>query len=167
MKYSIVIPTFNEEANIGACISELKKQAPNAEIIIVDAESTDKTVEISERLGAKAIVEEKTTISAGRDTGLKKAKGDIICYVDADVVPAENWFKEMIKPFKDQNVVGVGGVCIPLDGTRLEHFGMRLVFEYISPLFFRFQIPIVSGANMAFRKKQAIQVGGFIKTHLQ
>jgi glycosyltransferase involved in cell wall biosynthesis len=161
MKYSVIIPALNEEENIALCITEVKKQAPSAEIIIVDGISTDKTVEIAKNLGAITLHEKKKTIAAGRNKGLKFANGDIVCYIDADTIPEKNWFKKIIYPFEDESVIAVGGMAQPLDGTSLEKIGLNLVFGVISPIFFKFGIPLVTGQNMAFRKNYAVKAGGF------
>ena len=161
MKYSIVIPALNEEKNIALCINEIKKQAPSAEIILVDGMSTDRTVEIADKLGVAILKEEKKTISAGRNKGLEYSHGDVICYVDADTIPAHNWFNKITQPFSDESVIAVGGMAIPIDGTPLENIGFNLIFGIISPIFFKFGIPLVTGQNMAFRKDFAIQAGGF------
>jgi len=161
IKYSIVIPALNEEKTIGFCIQEIKKQAPCAEIIVVDGMSTDKTVEIVKELGVKIVVEKKQTISAGRNRGLQEANGDIICYVDADAIPSAHWFEQITRPFSKDAVVGVGGIALPEDGTWIETFGMGAVLEVLSPILFHLGIPLVTGQNMAFRRKEALDVGGF------
>ncbi|MFH1100815.1 MAG: glycosyltransferase [Methanobacteriota archaeon] len=162
MRYSVVIPALNEEENIVACITEVKKQAPSAEIIVVDGESTDNTAGIAERLGAVVIVEKKKTIAAARDTGLRTATGDIVCYVDADVVPAELWFERIVHPFSHPKVVGVAGIAIPHDGTWFESFGMAAVLGVLAGMLFKVGIPMVTGQNMAFRRKEALEAGGFL-----
>lgn len=159
--YSVVIPTLNEEKNIAACIQEIQKQAPGAEIIVVDGQSSDKTLEITRSLGATVLVEPKPSVGAARTKGLKHAQGDIVCFVDADTIPAPGWFEKIILPFQDQSVVGVGGMASPLDGTWLERFGLWLVFAVASPILFEMRTPLVTGQNMAFRRQAALDVGGF------
>jgi glycosyltransferase involved in cell wall biosynthesis len=166
MKYSIVIPSLNEEKHIVSCIKEVKKQAPDAEVIVVDGKSTDRTVELAESLGAKVVFENKKMVSAARNTGLNKAKGDIICYIDADVVPEKYWFKKLTSPFKDNEVMAVAGIPIPNDGRLIERIGLYLVFGLISPVLFKFNIPLVTGQVMAIRRKDAIKAGGFNTNHL-
>ena len=166
MKHSIVIPTLNEEENIAACIEEVKKQAQSAEIILVDGMSTDRTVEIARDLDVNVVFEKKRTIAAGRNTGLKHASGEIVCYLDADTIPEKSWFENIVRPFSDESVVAVGGKAIPIEGTIIENFGMNIVFGIISPILFRFGIPLVTGQNMAFRKKAALEAGGFITSQV-
>jgi len=166
MKYSIVIPSLNEEKHIASCINEVKKQASNAEILVVDGMSTDRTIELSESLGARVVFEKKKVVSAARNTGLNKAKGDIVCYIDADVVPEKSWFEKLTSPFEDNDVMAVAGIPIPNDGRFIEKIGMYLVFGLIAPVLFKFNIPLVTGQVMAVRRKEAIKAGGFDPDHL-
>ncbi len=167
MKYSVIIPALNEERNIGNCIKKVKEQiSKDTEIIVVDGYSKDRTVEIAENLGAKVLFEKKPTISAGRDTGLRNAKGEIVLFVDSDVMPSDLWFEKITKPFLDKAVVAVGGMTYPNGDGLIDNAGMRLVFAFIAPILFKFQIPLVTGANMALRKKEALEVGSFIREQI-
>ena len=161
--YSIIIPTLNEEKNIGSCIREIQKQAPSAEIIVVDGMSSDRTVEIARELGATVVFEKKRSVGAARTAGLKQAHGDVVCFVDADALPAKSWFENLVRPFADERVVGVGGRALPLDGTILETLGMWMVFGLSSSILFKMGIPLVTGQNMAFRRTAVLQTGGFLE----
>ena len=85
---SLIIPTWNEEKNIGKVIegakAELGKIGYPYEIIVVDKYSKDKTVEIAKRLGAKIIYDAQGKGSA-LVKGMKAAKGDILVSMDADL----------------------------------------------------------------------------------
>lgn len=79
---SAVVLTKNEEKNIAKCLETLKFCD---EIIIIDDYSSDKTVEIARRLGAKIYKRELGNDFAGqRNFGLKKAKGKWVFFLDAD-----------------------------------------------------------------------------------
>lgn len=88
MKISIVIPTLNEEKNLPIVLKEIqnffkRRKEHNYEIIVVDGFSTDKTVEIAKKFGAKILYDNVGKGSALRK-GMKVAKGDIIITMDAD-----------------------------------------------------------------------------------
>lgn len=79
---SAVILTRNEEKNISKCIESLKFCD---EIIVVDDNSTDKTTQIAQKLGAKVITRKlDNNFAAQNNFALKQAKGDWILYIDAD-----------------------------------------------------------------------------------
>jgi glycosyltransferase involved in cell wall biosynthesis len=86
MNLSVVIITFNEEANIGRTLESVKPLVADGkgEIIIVDSGSTDRTVEIAKSFGAKVFVEEWKGYAAQKNSAIDKATGDWILSLDAD-----------------------------------------------------------------------------------
>ncbi len=86
-KISAVIITKNEEANIIQCLESLKNIV--AEILIIDAFSTDKTVEFAQRLGAKVVQKEWVGYSQNKNYGNQLAAHDWILSIDADEVLSE------------------------------------------------------------------------------
>jgi len=84
-KLSIVLATRNEEENIGRCLASIINIA--GEIIVVDEESTDKTVEIARKYGAKVFTEPHHEIfHITKQKALEKASGEWILQLDADEV---------------------------------------------------------------------------------
>ncbi len=86
MKLSVVIITFNEEANIGRTLESVQPLVADGkgEIIIVNSGSTDRTVEIAMSFGAKVFVEEWKGYAAQKNSAIDKATGDWILSLDAD-----------------------------------------------------------------------------------
>jgi glycosyltransferase involved in cell wall biosynthesis len=103
MKYiSIIIPAHNEEKVIGKCLTSLKSQKTNdAEIILVNDGSTDRTVEIAKKIkGLDKIINFDKGHSAAfaRNVGAKIAKGKYLIFLDADQIVERNFIKK-IKQF--------------------------------------------------------------------
>jgi glycosyltransferase involved in cell wall biosynthesis len=86
MSLSVVIITFNEEANLGRTLESVKLLMADGkgEIIVVDSGSTDRTVEIAKSFGAKVFVEEWKGFAAQKNSAIDKATGDWILSLDAD-----------------------------------------------------------------------------------
>lgn len=86
MQLSVVIITYNEEANIGRTLASAQSLVADGkgEIIIVDSGSTDRTVEIAKSFGAKVFVEEWKGYAAQKNSAIDKASGDWILSLDAD-----------------------------------------------------------------------------------
>ncbi len=86
MQLSVVIITFNEEANIGRTLESVKPLVSDGkgEIIVVDSGSTDRTVEIAKSHGAKVFTEEWKGFAAQKNSAIAKATGDWILSLDAD-----------------------------------------------------------------------------------
>src|SRR4029077_2985622 len=86
MQLSVVIITHNEEANIGRTLASVQPLVTDGkgEIIVVDSDSTDRTVEIAKSYGAKVFVEEWKGFAAQKNSAIDKAAGDWILSLDAD-----------------------------------------------------------------------------------
>jgi glycosyltransferase involved in cell wall biosynthesis len=86
MNLSVVIITFNEEANIGRTLASVQPLVADGkgEIIVVDSGSTDRTVEIAKSFGAKVFIEEWKGFAAQKNSAIDKATGDWILSLDAD-----------------------------------------------------------------------------------
>jgi glycosyltransferase involved in cell wall biosynthesis len=86
MQLSVVIITFNEEANLGRTLQSVQPLVSDGkgEIIVVDSHSTDRTVEIAKSFGAKVFVEDWKGFAAQKNSAIDKAEGDWILSLDAD-----------------------------------------------------------------------------------
>ena len=95
MKISVVIPTLNSERTIEIAVRSSLSVAD--EVIVVDSYSTDKTVEIAEKEGAK-VIQVKGSRLIARIEGAKMAKGDYVVNLDSDMYFSENFmgFKEKV-----------------------------------------------------------------------
>lgn len=83
MKLSVVLATYNEEKNLRDCLESIKSIAD--EIIIVDGNSTDKTVEIANLYDAKVIITQNHPIfHINKQKALELAKNDWVLQLDAD-----------------------------------------------------------------------------------
>jgi glycosyltransferase involved in cell wall biosynthesis len=86
VKLSVVIITYNEEANISRTLESVQPlvQDGQGEIIVVDSDSTDRTAEIAKSYGAKVYVEQWKGYAAQKNSAIEKATGDWILSLDAD-----------------------------------------------------------------------------------
>lgn len=98
MKLSVIIITFNEEQMIADCIKSIGKLAD--EILVIDSESVDKTVEIAQKLGARVLVNKFKDFSSQRNFALEKATGEWIIYLDADERTTPELKDEILKYIK-------------------------------------------------------------------
>jgi len=108
-KISVAIATFNEEKNIGPCLESVRQLAD--EIVVVDGGSTDKTVEIAKKYGAKVIVTDNPPIfHINKQKAIDAATGDWVLQLDAD----EEVTPELRKEVKDVICdTGYNGYWIP------------------------------------------------------
>jgi glycosyltransferase involved in cell wall biosynthesis len=110
MKVSVVIPAYNEEHNIGACLDSIHNQTQKAfEVIVVDNNSTDNTAIVAKEHGAKVVFEAKRGIIPARDRGFNEATGDVIVRTDADTIVPRNWISKISHHFEDKTVDRLAG----------------------------------------------------------
>ncbi|MDP3956846.1 MAG: glycosyltransferase [bacterium] len=138
---SIIIPTLNEEKEIGNTLKnlEISIKKEEIEIIITDGKSKDKTAEIAHAHKAKVLVyegEKRQTISAGKNDGAKEAVGEYLLFQDADVfIPdPSDFFRKMVAEFeRDKKLMGatVFLKVRPKDAT----IGDKIVFGAVNYLF--------------------------------
>jgi (heptosyl)LPS beta-1,4-glucosyltransferase len=100
---SVVISTWNEEANLPRAVSSVKKIAD--EIVVVDTESTDKTVEVAKKLGCKVFHHKNTGIvEPVRNFSISKASGDWILLLDADEEVPQRLAKFITEAIKNTDI---------------------------------------------------------------
>ncbi len=107
-KISVIIPAYNEEKDIGNCLSSLQAQSyKNIEIIVVDDGSKDRTREIVKRFKKVRLIEgAHKGPGFSRNLGAKHAKGKILSFVDADMTFDKDYLKNLAKPIIRGEVIG-------------------------------------------------------------
>ena len=91
---SFIIPTLNEEENIGKVIDSIKTCLPSSndyEIVVIDNGSVDNTVDVAKSKGAQVYLRPTDTISALRNYGVINTSGEFIAFLDSDVLLKKNW----------------------------------------------------------------------------
>ena len=155
MKVSVVIPALNEEGMIEECLTSIRQNDTEVELILIDNGSIDRTPEIARKIADQVHIKPGLTLAQMRDFGAKQASGDIIVTTDADCISPTNWISILIKPFEDPNVVAVGGSIRPLNINPFSklYCWMASIMQGIFGLF--------QGANMAYRKDAFLNSPGY------
>ena len=103
MIFSIIIPTFNEEEYLPILLESIKQQKfDDYEVIIADANSTDRTREIAEEYGC--IVTEGGMPAVGRNNGAKIAKGEILLFLDSDLKLTDDYLRNVLYEFQTEKL---------------------------------------------------------------
>ncbi|MEM4255259.1 MAG: glycosyltransferase [Candidatus Norongarragalinales archaeon] len=162
---SVVIPTLNEEKNIGNTLRALRKTLPYSQVIVADGGSSDKTVAIAKKLADKVCLENgrkkiRPSIGAGRNAGARHAKHPWIVFCDADNIPPKAFFDRMKQEFSKPSVVGFGGKVMPKDATFLQNWVFE-IFNLIVEVATLLGRPVIAGNAAAYKKKDFDAVGGF------
>ena len=159
---SIIIPTLNEEQRLPRCLESLGKQSfEDYEIIVVDSGSSDKTVEIAKKRGARVLYEPRLGVSVAKNFGASEAGGDILVFTDADSTYPEGWLKRMVSHFKDRKVIAAFGPIKPMERKLIHVFLFDLTTNVIPGIAALFGFFMAHGPNQSFRRTAFEKVGGF------
>ncbi len=121
-RISVVVPFFNREHQIAACIESLLGQQEAGgpfEIILIDNRSTDGSASIAARYPELIVLEESTRGAyAARNTGIRRARAPLIAFTDADCVAADDWLRSIHDGMEDPTIAILLGHCsYPRDGS--------------------------------------------------
>ncbi|MDR4509758.1 MAG: glycosyltransferase family 2 protein [Candidatus Brocadiaceae bacterium] len=167
MKFSILVPAYNEEHSISTCLNSLCNLTNDSkEIIVIDDASTDQTPQIVENFSGKNVILIKREKNGGRaaalNSGLEQAKGDIIITTDADTIVPANWLQLFATHFQSQDVVAAGGAYQAQNKTNPLVHATSILDQILNGMFKKSLIPNkLSGVNSAIRKKALLDIGGF------
>lgn len=158
-KVSVVIPAYNEEKYIDACLSALSGQTMKPfEVIVVDNNSTDNTQRVLSGHSSVAVISEHTQgVTAARTAGFNAARGDIIARIDADTVVAPTWLERVCVELADERVAAVTG---PVDFYDVK--GSFFLRKLLSNFYFRLNkhlcgVHPLFGSNMAIRRQSWVK----------
>jgi len=158
---SFVIPAFNEESMLPRTLTSIKdslaKVQVDAEIIVVDNNSSDRTGAVAKECGAdKVVFEPVNNIATARNAGAKACAGKALLFVDADTLISKELLEEALDSFRSGKVCG-GGARLEFDERM--HWPAELsvrLWNALSP-FFR-----VAAGSFIFSTREAFDaVGGF------
>jgi glycosyltransferase involved in cell wall biosynthesis len=166
---SIVIPAYNEEKYIGACLQaiaqsiEQTKNDFDIEVIVVDNASTDSTASVVSTFPTVRLIHEsKKGLTCARQAGLEAASGGVVAYVDADTRMPLDWIPRVMKEFsRDPKTVCVSGPHRYYDISLFDSI-IVWVFWYVFsyPLYLVIGY-MVAGVGFVVRKKAMLAIGGF------
>jgi glycosyltransferase involved in cell wall biosynthesis len=169
-KISFVIPAYNEEYYINGCLDALTREIASrtdTEIIVADNNSTDRTREIVARYPhVKLVVETRRGANQTRQTGFEAAHGELIAFLDADVIITPGWIARAEGALaKDPNLVCISGPFIYYDlpmGIRIlvrAFYGIAY-FVYVVNNFIVRKTSVIQGGNYMVRRSALEKIGG-------
>jgi len=137
MKFSIVIPAYNEEQYLPRLLDSIDVAKSNysggpaaIEVIVADNDSTDRTAEVAAARGARVVTVEKRCIAAARNGGGHAAQGEIVCFIDGDSAVHPQTFNAIDRLMSSGRYVG-GSTGLTLERKSL---GLLITYCLAAPL---------------------------------
>ncbi|MBW2982483.1 glycosyltransferase family 2 protein, partial [Candidatus Woesearchaeota archaeon] len=170
---SIIIPCYNEEKNIEKCLDAVYSSdypLEKVEIIVVDDGSSDKTAEIADNYSKNiSLIKGKHKgKSEALNLGIKNAKYDIICTIDADTEVDKTTLKKLVQPFMNPEVGATNGSCIAKNKNSLLGMFQNIEYHYNNLIRKSFSVLFDNGiwfygAFACYRKEILKKIGYFKK----
>jgi glycosyltransferase involved in cell wall biosynthesis len=173
---ALILPAYNEELTISRVIEVFHRELPEANIYVIDNNSSDRTFELAidalknSNIAGKVIREQRQ----GKGNAVRRAfleiDADVYVMVDADLTYPASRVKELISPILNGDADMVVGDRHSLGGYQKENkrhfhsFGNNLVTKLVNKLFRANLVDIMSGYrafSKKFVKNYAILVDGF------
>ncbi len=172
MKISFVIPAHNEEQRLPQSLAAIEKALArgeyDAEVIVVDNASSDRTGEVARSYSWVQVVDEsRLGLPRARQAGFEVATGDLIANVDADTLLPEGWLDTVLAEFeRDPNLAALSGPHIYYDLSWAHRAGIRLWYfvGYVIHLVNHYIFNVgamLQGGNFIVRRSHMEQIGGF------
>jgi len=175
----VIIPTFNRYHDLKECLDSIfSLKFKSYEVIVIDSNSKDQTPKLKNCFPIHFISIKERNRQYARNIGISRAKGDIISFLDDDVIVSKNWFDQILEPYQDKTVGGVGGRVLPygkpvsfyvkisrMDIGRVLNNGL-VIGNFDLPTHDMIEVDSFIGCNMSFRRKLLLAIGGFDENYL-
>ena len=120
MKFSVVIPTYNNSEGLQKCLTHLNRQEGDKfEVVVVDDGSTDDTVDVllkwkekkDLKFDLKFVSQDNKKQGAARNRGVKEASGDVVVFIGSDILVQEGWLEahqKFHRDFSEEDSIALG-----------------------------------------------------------
>jgi cellulose synthase/poly-beta-1,6-N-acetylglucosamine synthase-like glycosyltransferase len=161
-KVSIIVTCRNNAPTIGECLQALNNQdypKDSVEIIVVDACSTDGTVEIAKKYTPK-VFSEPLNAAGAYNYALKIASYNVLGFVDSDAKVESEWLRKLVPHLEEPKVAGVSG---SIETWNLENFWARSIGYEIKNRYSRIgkYTGRIATMNLLLKKNVIEEVGGW------
>lgn len=159
---SVIVPAFNEERNITACLKSLDSQTlprDEYEIIVVDGNSSDSTRELAEEYADEVFIQTSRKVGGARNDGVIRAKGNIVATTDADCIIPPDWLEVIKKDFERNDVVQLYGTVYPIEDGIKNKISLIGANTFSGICYYTGLFYYTLGCNTAFDREAFIKAG--------
>jgi glycosyltransferase involved in cell wall biosynthesis len=174
MKISFVVPAYNEEVLLQRSLPAIRDEilragqvlGEDAEIIVVNNASTDRTREVAEAIpGVRVVDEPRKGLVQARWCGFEHSSGDLIANIDADTIIPPGWLTEVMRQFgKSKTLVALSGPYIYYGVPRRVNWVVGAYYRvaWTAYIFNRFVLDVGSmlqGGNFIVKRSAMLKLG--------
>lgn len=165
MKFSVIIPTYNDWPRLMKCLYALENQTLNKDcfevIVVNNNESEIIPVDVALPFQNQVVHESMPGSYAARNKGVALARGDVLVFTDSDCIPDKDWLVNVEKYFEEPTCDLVGGriqVFQPQNGNKYGY-----LYDHLTAFQQHKNVPAGRGvtANLFVKKSVFEAVGGF------
>lgn len=161
VKFSVIIPAYNEAKYISRALAALKEQSSkDFEVIVKDGLSQDKTVNVAKKFTKKVFSRRDSSAADARNQGASYAEGEVLVFMDADTVLPSDTLAHFEKILDNEKVVGASCRKVPMSSSILD----RVLYEFVNFSTWFGSVIRVGGAHgnlMLIRRTVFEAAGGF------
>jgi glycosyltransferase involved in cell wall biosynthesis len=172
MRLSFVVPAYNEETYLPACLESILAQTrelgDSVEIIVVNNASSDRTREVALGFsGVRVVDEPRKGLTFARQAGFAASSGELIANVDSDSRLTDGWVKRVLATFaEDARLVSLSGPFVYYDLTATQRVSVQVFYAaafmvYVLNRYILRAGSMVQGGNFVLRREALEQIGGF------
>jgi GT2 family glycosyltransferase len=163
-RISVVMPVYNAERLLAECLAALRaNRGVDYEVLVVDDGSTDRSRAIAEAHGCRVIASGGRLGPAGaRNRGAEQASGDIVFFVDSDVIVRPDTLSRLAQAFADASLDGVIAVQAPAMRFRnvcSRYKNLWMYYTYARRV--GQNVPLFYTTAAAIRRRAFLEAGGF------
>ncbi len=168
MDFSVIVPAFNEEKRIRACLASIAAQrtACSYELIVSDSGSTDGTVVIAREYTDRVVVCREKGTARARNEGARLAGGDVLIFIDSDTTVSPDYIDTVARAFKDPGLLGAS-CAFKFTRRSPKLLGAEYVTNFYYVLRSAFRATTLPGFNVCIRREAFEKLGGFRLCHLE
>jgi glycosyltransferase len=161
VKFSVVIPTYNEAKYVGRALSALEQQSfKDFEVIVKDGLSQDETVNTAKKFTEKVFSQKDSSAADARNQGAGYARGGVLVFMDADTLLLPDTLARFSNLLDNQKIVGASCRKVPMSRSILD----RVLYEFVNFSTWFGSVLRLGGAHgnlMLIRRDAFEAVGGF------
>lgn len=142
LKITFIVPAYNEELKLAKALNSIFTEITanpecEAEVIVVNNASTDKTAEVAKSFtNVKVINEPKKGLVFARSAGARNASGELLAHIDADCELPNGWLKTVLEEFsKNKKLVALSGPQFYFDLSPFYKFLVK-IFYFLAYFFY-------------------------------